>query len=67
MSQETETVLCKCFICKGEYPELGGKYISKSTFRRHRNKESKWSNFTIIQNLNADINLNVNSVIDNEK
>jgi hypothetical protein len=58
MSQET--VLCKCFVCKGENPELGGKFVSISTFRRHRKKESKWNNSTNIKNLSLDI-------IDNKK
>ncbi|GES73773.1 hypothetical protein RCL_jg4195.t1 [Rhizophagus clarus] len=56
-----KTVLCECFICKGENPELGGKFVSMSAFRRHRKKESKWSCTTNIQNLNADIiNTDVN-------
>lgn len=53
-----KTVFCKCFVCKGENPELGGKFVSISCFRRHRNKESKWSASTDIHNLN-DINLDV--------
>ncbi|CAG8691920.1 4819_t:CDS:2, partial [Rhizophagus irregularis] len=46
MSQNPETIFCKCFICKGEHPELGGKIVSIGTFRRHRKKESTWSNST---------------------
>lgn len=38
-----EQNLCRCFICKGENPELGGKLVSMNTFRRHRRKELKWS------------------------
>ena len=52
MSQDPETILCKCFICKGENPELGGKFVSRATFKRHRKKESNWSSITNIQNLN---------------
>ena len=59
MSQET--VLCECFVCKGKNPELGGKFVSISTFRRHRKKESNWSNNTNIKNLSIDINLDVDS------
>lgn len=53
MPQNPETVLCKCFICKGENPELGGKIVSTITFRRHRKKESDWNNSTNIQNIVA--------------
>jgi len=55
MSQET--ILCECFICKGENSELGGKFVSTTTFRRHRKKESNWSNSTNIQNLDDTQNL----------
>ena len=34
---------CKCFICKAENSELGGKLVSINTFRRHRKKELNWS------------------------
>jgi len=51
MSQNQEIILCKCFICKGENPESGGKLISITTFRRHRKKESNWNNSTNIQNI----------------
>ncbi|CAB5207605.1 unnamed protein product [Rhizophagus irregularis] len=70
MSQNPETIFCKCFICKGEHPELGGKIVSIGTFRRHRKKESTWSNSTSIQNIissaenleflsNSCLNLNI--------
>lgn len=66
MSQGKDTVLCGCFVCKGQYPELGGKFVSISTFRRHRNKTSKWNNSINMQDLNANIDLNVNSNSDND-
>ena len=44
-------IFCKCFICRGENQELGGKFVSLGTFRRHRKKESNWSNSTNVQNL----------------
>jgi hypothetical protein len=63
----SEPILCKCFICKGENPGLGGKLVSKPTFRRHRKKESDWYNSTNIQNplsddldfSNSHLNLNI--------
>ena len=51
MSQNAKTVLCKCFICKGENPKLGGKFVSLITFRRYRKKESNWNDSTNIQNI----------------
>jgi hypothetical protein len=53
-----ETTLCKCFICKSENSELGGKVVSITTFRRHKKRESNWSNSTNIQNLDDTQNLN---------
>ena len=49
MSQNSETVICKCFICIAENPD--GKVVSILTFRRHRKKESSWNNSTDIQNI----------------
>ena len=39
--------------------ELGGKFVSTTTFRRHRKKESNWSNNTNIQNLNVNFDVDV--------
>ena len=55
MFQNPETVLCKCFICKEQNPELDGKFVSIITFRKYRKKESSQNIDTIIQN---DISLN---------
>jgi len=41
MSQNQK--FCRCFICKGENPELCGKLVSANTFRRHRKKVLEWS------------------------
>ncbi|CAB4440958.1 unnamed protein product [Rhizophagus irregularis] len=38
----SEKVLCKCFICKAENPELGGKYYTVPTVKKHRKKELEW-------------------------
>lgn len=62
MSQDQETILCKCFLCKGENPELGGKFVSKSTFRRHRKKESIWNISILSNNLEYFSNSHLNSV-----
>jgi hypothetical protein len=68
MSQDPETILCECFTCKGKNPELGGKFVSNTTFRRHRKKESNWSNIINVRNLNItpsdDLNFLNNNVSD---
>ncbi|GBC39132.2 transposase domain-containing protein [Rhizophagus irregularis DAOM 181602=DAOM 197198] len=38
----SEKVLCKCFICKAKNPELGGKYHTFPTVKKHRKKELEW-------------------------
>jgi hypothetical protein len=63
--QNPETMIwCECFICKGENPESGGKYVSKQVFKRHHKKESGWANIqNIIPDLeyfsNSRLNLNI--------
>jgi len=62
MSQDQE--FCRCFICKGENPELGGKLVSMNTVRRHRKKELNWSISTNEQNINFLEDLGNNNLLE---
>ena len=47
----SEKVLCKCFICRRENPELGGKFLASSTVKKHRRKELSWIKSANMQNI----------------
>jgi hypothetical protein len=38
----SEKELCRCFICRAENPELGGKFYTVQTVKKHRKKELEW-------------------------
>jgi hypothetical protein len=47
----SEKVLCECFICKKENPELGGKLFTALTVKKHRKKELDWIKSANMQNI----------------
>jgi len=40
MSENTNTILCKCIICLEN--NVNGIFVSKSTYNRHRNKQQEF-------------------------
>ena len=47
----SEKILCKCFVCRRENPELGGKLFTALTVKKHRKRELSWIKSTNIQNI----------------